>query len=196
MNFYKITNEEEKHNGLQYKTGLNVDVLPWNPSGDCAPGGIYFSREDILAFLGYGPWIRRVTIPEGTEIYENPGEPKKWKAHKVILGERRKIDANVIKGLLEEGANIHTQNDYALRWASQNGHFEVVRILLKHGANVHARTDCALRWASQEGYLEVVKLLIGHGADVHAVDNWAFKWARENGHTEVVELLLKHKASQ
>lgn len=54
MKFYKILNKEEKHYRMQYKFGLNVDVLSFKPKGDCAPGGIYFSREDILAFLDYG----------------------------------------------------------------------------------------------------------------------------------------------
>src|SRR4030042_1262237 len=97
MNYYKITNKEENHYGMQYKTGLNVDILPFNPSGDCEPGGIYFSREDILAFLDYEPWIRKVTLPENEEIYENPGILKKWKAHRVILGERRVITAKVVE---------------------------------------------------------------------------------------------------
>jgi len=169
MNFYKITNKGENHNDLQYKTGLNVDVLPWNPEGDCEPGGIYFSREDILAFVDYGPWIRRVTIPSDVEIYENPREPKKWKAHKVILGERRKIDVNVVRDLLKQGANVHTGDDWSFRWASKNGHLEVVKLLIKHGADIHAVDDWALKESSRNGHLEVVKLLIEHGANTNVI---------------------------
>ena len=73
MNYYKILNKDERHYSLQYKTGLNVDPKPFNPNGNCEPGGIYFSREDILAFLGYGPWIRKVTLPKDALVYENPG---------------------------------------------------------------------------------------------------------------------------
>jgi len=106
VNFYKILNEEETHNGLKYHDGLNEDPLEFNPSGDCESGGIYFAREDILAFLHYGPWIRKVTIPEGESIYENPGSPKKWKAKRVVLGPRRRINLQVIKKLIKEGARI------------------------------------------------------------------------------------------
>jgi len=137
MNFYKIINETENHKGLRYKTGLNIDILPWNPDGDCEPGGIYFSREDILAFIDHGPWIRKVTIPEDVEVYENPGEPKKWKAHKVILGKRRRIDIGVIKGLLEEGANVHAGDGWALIWASENGHLEIIKLLIEYGADIY-----------------------------------------------------------
>jgi len=193
MNFYKITNKGEKHNGLQYKTGLNVDPLPWDPSGDCKSGGIYFSREDIFAFLIYGCWVRKVTIPEDVEVYENPGEPKKWKAHKVILGKRRKIDINVIKSLIEEGTNIHADDDWALRWASRKGHLEVVKLLIEHGANVNARNDWALKWASRKGHLKIVKLLLNYG--VHADNGWALVWASENGHLAVVKLLIAYGAN-
>ena len=129
MDFYKITNEKERHNGMQYKGGMNVDIIPFNPSGTCTRGGIYFSREDILAFIDYGPWIRKVTIPEGEKIYENPREPKKWKAHKVILGERQRIDEGVVKMLLEAGADVHAHDDGALYWAAENGCEGVVKIL-------------------------------------------------------------------
>lgn len=50
---------------MQYRDGLNEDVLPFNPNGDCEAGGIYFAREDILAFLDRKQWIREVTLPEG-----------------------------------------------------------------------------------------------------------------------------------
>jgi len=154
MNFYKILNEEEIHCGLEYHDGLNIDPLPFNPAGDCRPGGIYFSREDILAFLGYGPWIRQVTIPKGEQIYENPGFPKKWKAKKVILGKRRRISLQVIKELVKEGANIHAGNDKALVWSAQKGYLEVVKFLIKKGANIHARGDYALRLLTQNGHFK------------------------------------------
>ena len=159
MNYYKITNEEEIHNKMEYKDGLNVDILPFNPSGDCDPGGIYFAREDIFAFLNYGKWIRKVELPENEEIYENPCAPKKFKAHQVILGERREIDAEVINELIKEGADVHARDDYALRLASEYGHLETAKFLIENGADVHARDDEALRWASERGHLEVIKYL-------------------------------------
>ena len=162
MKFYKITNKEEKHYEMQYKTGLNTDIIKFNPSGDCETGGIYFSREHILAFLEYGCWIREVVIPDGMEIYRNPGDPIKWKAHQVILKKRYKITAKKIEQLILEGADVHANNDCALRWASENGHLDVVKVLLKNGADVHIKDDCALRWASRYGYLDVVKVLQDH----------------------------------
>lgn len=106
MPFYKILNEREVHNGVHYKTGLNVDILRFDPQGSCAPGGLYFACEDILNFLTYGPWIREVILPEDAHVYLNPGIPVKWKADKIILGERREVTANTIIELLDQGATI------------------------------------------------------------------------------------------
>ena len=124
MKYYKII-DPDGHNGLVYKEGLNVDPRPFNPSGDCEPGGIYFSREDVFAFLIYGSRVYEVE-PQG-EVYENPSSPKKFKAHSVVLkyvGETSEVET--IKTLVEDGADIHTEGEYALRWAANNGHLEVV----------------------------------------------------------------------
>ncbi len=50
-----------------------------------------------------------------------------------------------VKRIIKSGANIHAQNDHAIRWASVNGYLEVVKYLVEHGANIHAQTDEALR---------------------------------------------------
>ena len=65
---------------------------------------------------------------------------------------------------LSLGANVHGENDDALRWASRNGHTETVKLLLDRGADIHARVDEALRWASYNGHTETVKLLLDRGA--------------------------------
>jgi ankyrin repeat protein len=76
-------------------------------------------------------------------------------------------NVGAVKKLLKEGADIHDDNDNALRWACNNGHLEVVKLLLENGADVHADNDDSLRLASKRGYLKIVKLLIQHGADIN-----------------------------
>ena len=185
MDYYKILNEKECHNNMQYKTGLNTDILPFNPSGDCKTGGIYFSREDILSFLSYGCWIRKVTLPKDEIVYENPGKPKKWKAHSVYLGRKYKITIKVIKRLISEGAKVSQD---AIDWAANNGHLEIVKLLLEHGAKV---SQNAIDWAARYGHLEVVKLLLENG---EKVSQDTLDWAARNGNLEMVKLLLENGA--
>ena len=158
MKYYKILNKEEKHNGMQYKTGLNKDTMPFKPFGSCESGGMYFSSEDILAFLSYGCWIREVILCEDSQIYEDPGSIKKFKTDKFILKEREEISEKVIKRLIEEGANPKTNDSCALRWAASNGHTEIVKMLIPV-SDPKAYDSVALRLAALNGHTEIVKML-------------------------------------
>jgi hypothetical protein len=192
MKYYKITNEEENHHGLQYKDGVVEDIWPFNPSGNCMPGGIYFASKDILAFLSYGVWIREVT-PIG-KIYENPGSPKKYKAHKIKLGRRRKITLNVIKKLVKEGANIHAGDEAALCLAAEDGDLKIVKYLVENGADVNILSGWPLCNAANFGHVDVVKYLVEQGADISTDNYCAFCWAAEFGNLDVVRFLLEQGA--
>jgi len=85
--------------------------------------------------------------------------------------------------LVEQGADLHAQNDYALRLAAENGHLKVVKYLLEQGANLHADNEKALRLAALYGHLEVVKYLLeeepiiaqmmtGHSDGLHEKAIW------------------------
>lgn len=195
MKFYKITNEVETHNDLTYHDGLNEDILPFNPFGDCTKGGIYFSREDILVFLNCGPWIREVNIPEGEEVYLNPGKPVKWKAHKVFLKPRKKIDLEVVKALIKEGADIHADYDYVLQWAAGSGQFDMVELLVSEGANIHARGEYSLQRAVRYGHFNVVKFLVEKGANIHVDNDNALQRACINSDIIMVKFLVEKGAN-
>ena len=88
--FFKVTNKEEVHYGMKYKTGLNVDVIPFSPWGVCRPGGLYFVHYDGLENVPlngtpHAYWIREVKFPPDVNIYQEKG---KYKADKIILEER------------------------------------------------------------------------------------------------------------
>ena len=74
-----------------------------------------------------------------------------------VAVEKNKLE--VVELLLEAGADVHVDNDYALKWASMNGYEGVVRLLLEAGADVHADNDLALGLASANGHEGVVKIL-------------------------------------
>jgi len=68
----------------------------------------------------------------------------------------RKGHLKTVKYLVENGADIHGNNDYALKGAVGNGHLETVKYLVDNGADIHAENDCALRWSAGSGQQEVV----------------------------------------
>ena len=215
--YFKILREDLTHYGYTYHEGLNVDPNPFDSTPDCG-GGLFFADEkEILGFCDYGTKIAEITVPDEEVIVP---VRSKYKTHRIILGPVRKLwtketfewltscgvdihaeddyallwastngHLDVVRLLVEAGANIHASDDYALCQTAKNGHLEVVRLLIESGVNVHVRNDCALRWASANGHLEVVRVLLEHGADVHACDDCALLWASANGHVKVVEYL-------
>ena len=49
--------------------------------------------------------------------------------------------------------------------------------------------DWAVIWASRNGHLDVVKFLVSVGSDIHAMDSEAIIYTSSNGHLDVVKFL-------
>ena len=96
---------------------------------------------------------------------------------------------DVVEYLVDHGANIHAQDDQALIYATRNCHVDIVKYLVDHGANVNAEDNTALSYASENGEIKVVKYLVDHGANVNAEDDYALIWASINGHKDIVKYL-------
>ncbi len=94
--YYRLTNEAELHRGVQYEDGLVVDPEPFNPTGECSAGGMYFfSRDELPGFVRYVAsrdfhWIREVRLPRGAKVHLEDG---KRKADKFVLRPRQRFDA-------------------------------------------------------------------------------------------------------
>ena len=102
----------------------------------------------------------------------------------------------VVKYLVSQGINIHVWDDYAFRGSASNGHLETVKYLVSQGANIHARNNEALRWSANNEYFKVVKYLASKGADIYANNNEALQWSIENNHTEITKYLKSLKEKQ
>lgn len=104
--FVKLINSKEIHNGYKFKTGLNVDIKPFNETGECQCGGFYFTESDKIAnWLFYGNnkmmWMRIVTIPNDAMVFV---EKDKFKTNKFILGTKKHIwsDKETCKNILSK----------------------------------------------------------------------------------------------
>jgi len=194
--YFKLLNKNENHNGFQFKTGLNVDNIPFNldKNQKCISGGIYFSKsQNILKWItSTSYWIREVIIPKDANVIEFED---KLRADKVILKERMSLfEIKTWEYIIKHGVDIHANNDYGLTWACYNGHFDIVKYLVEQGADIHAEHDYALQCAAYNGHFDIVKYLVEQGADIHANDDYALQWAAHNGHFDIVKYLVEHGA--
>jgi hypothetical protein len=79
--YYKILRDDLTHFGFTYKLGLNVDILSFDPTGNCRPGGLcYTDLEHIVLYVKYGKNIAEVE-PVGQK-YE---EKDRWKTDKLFI---------------------------------------------------------------------------------------------------------------
>ena len=96
---------------------------------------------------------------------------------------------DMIKLLIDYGADIRAQYNQSIISASCNGHLSIVKLLIELGADVRAQNNQAIVYASCWGHLPVVKLLIESGADIHAQNNKALRCAEKYKYSEIIELL-------
>ncbi len=67
-------------------------------------------------------------------------------------------DLDLIKNLLNNGADIHTDDDRILSIALYNKRLDIVEYLISRGANIHLQKELII--ASTKGYLDIVKYLV------------------------------------
>ena len=111
-------------------------------------------------------------------------------------------DFDKVKSLLvNEKVNPTYNNNYAIRLASENGHYNVLKLLLGDNRVINFfkiadDSNWAIRWASQNGHYNIVKLLLEDKRVINFFkiadrDNLAIRLASKNGHYNIVKLLLE-----
>jgi len=97
----------------------------------------------------------------------------------------------MVRYLLENGADINASNGCPLHFAVYNDKRDMVLFLLENGADIHSGHEAALTGSAGNGNLAMVKLLVEHGADVMYNNQQAYKEARHNRKTSVANYLRK-----
>ena len=98
----------------------------------------------------------------------------------------------IVKFLVESGADIHACSEYALRTSAEKGHLEIVKFLVESGAN---KLDLALRLSSRNGHTKIVKFLVESGADIHADSDYALRYSLRYGYLEIAKFLVSKGAN-
>ena len=107
---------------------------------------------------------------------------------------------NILKMLLDAGADPNSSDGWALQAAAGKGHRDVVEELLKRGAKVNAKTaspyflqGTALQAACESGKDDIVALLLRHGANPNlgaGPDTCPIIAVASRGDENIIELLL------
>lgn len=147
IEYFKITNETENHHGFQYKDGLNVLDRPFEASGRCVKGGLYFTtRSYIDKYYLYGINIRRIILPRSEPGFQMVLDPDgdKWRANKIIFGEKY----DLLDPLTYQILNLDiTKNKYFVDFASKYGRIDSLNWWLESKLNLHY-SDNAMIYAS------------------------------------------------
>ena len=96
----------------------------------------------------------------------------------------------IFKYLMEAGADFRVHDNSALCWCARHGQLDLVKRLVELGADIHAKQDEALGLSAQNGHIDVVKYLVENGADIHVRNNRAARLAAQDGHLAVLEYLI------
>jgi ankyrin repeat protein len=99
--------------------------------------------------------------------------------------------ADMAEFLIERGADVHMDDEFALRIACMFNRPGVVRVLLKAGANARIMENTCIRNAAISGSAEVVQVLIDSGVDPTVQNNEPLVEAATLGHEGVVKVLLR-----
>ena len=114
--FYKVLESNLNHHSFQFKEGLNVDSVPFNPFGDCGPGGLYFTDKiNVLNWasqLSYTK-VADVTVPDDARVIQGKN---KWKADRLILSNIRSIEKFVLELTESELLQSVKQNGRSLQF--------------------------------------------------------------------------------
>ena len=99
---------------------------------------------------------------------------KMWGGDIPLQWAAREGQKELVKLLLEHGANIEVRDKYsrsAIHYAAYNGNNEIVKLLLDHGENIDVKVDSAIQFetpiyfAALQGHIDTVEFLLSAGAD-------------------------------
>ncbi|ANB50965.1 hypothetical protein [Powai lake megavirus] len=129
--YCKVLSSNFNQKGYQYNEGLNVLDKPFESTGSCVPGGLYFTNiENIFKFINYGIYLVKVTVPVDAQIVKDPDNDK-WRADKIIISDKKDLrQIDTIKYLVDNGANIKRDYHFVIDFAINNGLHDILEYIL------------------------------------------------------------------
>ena len=115
-----------------------------------------------------------------------------------LVGAARGGSVQILSLLVNDGANIHNEDDLPLREAVARGHLDAVVYLLEQGADAHGNAyHNALSEAAEVGNVDIAKLLLKAGADPNiGEERRTPTWlAASRGDSTMINLFFEHGLS-
>lgn len=159
---------------IEISTGYNYDDISENNLLSIDVNAALIAS----AIKGYLDVMKFLIEVGGADPRYNYDEPLKVASSKGQL--------EVVKYLVDKGADIHTTSEYPLRWASNKGYLDVVKYLVDNGADIHINNDSILESATTYGMMKVVKYLIDRD---YVKNDSLMEWAIKEGHTDLANYL-------
>ena len=105
-------------------------------------------------------------------------------------------DISNVKLAIENGANIHYENDDALYYAVINDNIEILKYLIEHGLSFNENDNSYLiKTASIFGSINVIKYMVEHNIDIHYDNDLAVLLAFKYKYYDVFLYLVNHGAN-
>jgi predicted metal-binding protein len=114
-------------------------------------------------------------------------EIEKLKLHIQLFESSKFGNLTDVKHLIEQGADIHANNDSALRYSIEAGRLHTVKYLVEQGANIYANNDYALKHSADNKYLEIVEYLIVNCN--MTVKQETLKYLEEEQYLDIIHLI-------
>ena len=112
----------------------------------------------------------------------------------MIEAAKRHEHEDIVKYLIEHGADIHYNNDMLLRVAAHYN-LELVKYCVEHGADIHADEECAIQHSVEANNIPITQYLLDNGADIHTHSDYCLRYAVKDESPKMVEFLLKNGAN-
>ena len=161
---------------------VSVDVM-----GEIAS---FLPFEERQVLRGVNKEFRLLIDKMNIRDFQNLSEPQIKNIIDYII---EHYDVQTLNYVLERNMDPSARNNWAIRWASTNGHLSVVDQLMRDPrVDPSDHYNLAIREASMNGHLAVVdRLLQDPRVNPRVYDNEPIRYASEYGHLSVVERLLE-----
>jgi len=99
--------------------------------------------------------------------------------------------------IVENGANIHFQNDYPFILACSKGLISIVVLIINlFHPDINTQNGLPLRMACVYGHIDIVICLLENGADINADDGAALVWSAYKNWDNITKYLIEKGADK